>query len=379
LEAVMMSDYSTAKPIQIAVLFGGRSGEHAVSLQSAKFILAQLDQPKYQVTQVGITREGEWFTGQDVLSAMLAGETSSLHKVLVLPIPGARGLYTISKDDRLELLSSVDVVFPVLHGTFGEDGTLQGLLEMADIAYVGSGVTGSAVGMDKAIFADLMRANELPVVDTILLLRSAIKQDVQAALEKVEALGEYPYFVKPANLGSSVGISKVKNRSDLLEGLMEAAGYDRRVIVQKGHRVREIEVSVMGNDAPLASVCGEVLPGEEFYSYEAKYHDETSRTLVPAELAEETSERIRELAIKAYQVCDLAGLARVDFFIDLDSGEIFINELNTIPGFTQISMYPMLWEASGVGNQELVDRLVEYAMERKEQRDATKRTFERNK
>lgn len=375
----MMSDYSTAKPIQIAVLFGGRSGEHAVSLQSAKFILAQLDQPKYQVTQVGITREGEWFTGQDVLSAMLAGETSSLHKVLVLPIPGARALYTISKDDRLELLSSVDVVFPVLHGTFGEDGTLQGLLEMADIAYVGSGVTGSAVGMDKAIFADLMRANELPVVDTILLLRSAIKQDVQAALEKVEALGEYPYFVKPANLGSSVGISKVKNRSDLLEGLMEAAGYDRRVIVQKGHRVREIEVSVMGNDAPLASVCGEVLPGEEFYSYEAKYHDETSRTLVPAELAEETSERIRELAIKAYQVCDLAGLARVDFFIDLDSGEIFINELNTIPGFTQISMYPMLWEASGVGNQELVDRLVEYAMERKEQRDATKRTFERNK
>lgn len=375
----MMSDYSTAKPIQIAVLFGGRSGEHAVSLLSAKFILAQLDQPKYQVTQVGITREGEWFTGQDVLSAMLAGETSSLHKVLVLPIPGARGLYTISKDDRLELLSSVDVVFPVLHGTFGEDGTLQGLLEMADIAYVGSGVTGSAVGMDKAIFADLMRANELPVVDTILLLRSAIKQDVQAAMEKVEALGEYPYFVKPANLGSSVGISKVKNRSDLLEGLMEAAGYDRRVIVQKGHRVREIEVSVMGNDAPLASVCGEVLPGEEFYSYEAKYHDETSRTLVPAELAEETSERIRELAIKAYQVCDLAGLARVDFFIDLDSGEIFINELNTIPGFTQISMYPMLWEASGVGNQELVDRLVEYAMERKEQRDATKRTFERNK
>ncbi len=375
----MMSDYSTAKPIQIAVLFGGRSGEHAVSLLSAKFILAQLDQPKYQVTQVGITREGEWFTGQDVLSAMLVGETSSLHKVLVLPIPGARGLYTISKDDRLELLSSVDVVFPVLHGTFGEDGTLQGLLEMADIAYVGSGVTGSAVGMDKAIFADLMRANELPVVDTILLLRSEIKQDVQAALEKVEALGEYPYFVKPANLGSSVGISKVKNRSDLLEGLMEAAGYDRRVIVQKGHRVREIEVSVMGNDAPLASVCGEVLPGEEFYSYEAKYHDETSRTLVPAELAEETSERIRELAIKAFQVCDLAGLARVDFFIDLDSGGIFINELNTIPGFTQISMYPMLWEASGIGNQELVDRLVEYAMERKEQRDATKRTFERNK
>ena len=375
----MMSDYSTAKPIHIAVIFGGRSGEHAVSLQSAKFILAQLDQPKYQVTQVGITREGEWYSGPDVLSAMLDGDISSLHKAVILPIPGTRGLYSIDKNARLELLSGVDVVFPILHVTFGEDRTLQGLLEMADLAYVGSGVTGSAVGMDKAIFADLMRANGLPVVDTILLLRSEIQQDVQATVEKAEVLGDYPYFVKPANLGSSVGISKVKNRSDLLEGLMEAANYDRRVIVQKGHHVREIEVSVMGNDAPLVSVCGEVLPGEEFYSYEAKYHDETSRTLVPADISEEISERIRALAIKAYQVCDLAGLARVDFFIDRESGEIFINELNTIPGFTKISMYPMLWKASGVGNQELVDRLVGFAMERKGQRDSTKRTFERNK
>lgn len=375
----MMNEHSTPKPIHIAVFFGGRSGEHAISLQSAKFILAQLDQPKYQVTQVGITRQGDWYTGPDVLSAMLAEDTSLLRKAAMLPVPGAQGLYTIDQSDRLELLSRVDVVFPVLHGTFGEDGTLQGLLEMADVAYVGSGVTGSAVGMDKAIFADLMRVNDIPVVDTMLLLRSEIKRDVQAAMNKVELLGEYPYFVKPANLGSSVGISKVKNRSDLLEGLMEAANYDRRVIVQKGHNVREIEVSVMGNDAPLASVCGEVLPGEEFYSYEAKYHDETSRTLVPADIPEETSEQIRDLAIRAYKVCDLAGLARVDFFIDRDSGAIFINELNTIPGFTKISMYPMLWKASGVGNQELVDRLVEYAMERKEQRDATKRTFERNK
>ncbi|HAY83383.1 MAG TPA: D-alanine--D-alanine ligase A, partial [Chloroflexi bacterium] len=272
----------------------------------------------------------------------------------------------------------VEVVFPVLHGTFGEDGTLQGLLEMADVAYVGAGVTGSAVGMDKAIFVDLMRANDIPVVDTVLLLRSELHQDLQATLDKVETLGDYPYFVKPANLGSSVGISKVKNRSDLMEGLLEAADYDRRVIVQKGHRVREIEVSVMGNDDPLVSVCGEVLPGKEFYSYDAKYHDESSRTVIPAAISAEISERIRMLALRAYKACDIAGMARVDFFIDQDTGEIYINELNTIPGFTRISMYPMLWKASGVENQDLVDRLVGYALERKAQRDATKRTFERN-
>jgi D-alanine-D-alanine ligase len=201
---------------------------------------------------------------------------------------------------------------------------------------------------------------------------------MEAVLDRVEKIGEYPYFTKPCNLGSSVGVSKVKNRSDLLEGMMEAAVFDRRMIVQKGHNVREIEVSVMGNDEPIASVCGEVIPGEEFYSYEAKYHDESSQTLIPANISDETAERVRELAVKAYKACDLAGLARVDFLLDKDTGEVYLNELNTIPGFTQISMYPMLWEASGVSNQELVGKLVEYALERKAQRDATKRTFRRN-
>jgi D-alanine-D-alanine ligase len=223
-----------------------------------------------------------------------------------------------------------------------------------------------------------MRANNIPVVDTVLVLRSEIKTGVQAVLDRVEGLGEYPYFVKPANLGSSVGISKVKNRSDLLEGLMEAAAYDRRVIVQKGHEVREIEVSVMGNDQPAASVCGEVLPGEEFYSYDAKYHDDSSQTVIPADIPASTAEKVRELAVKAYQACDLAGLARVDFFLDKGNGEVYLNELNTIPGFTSISMYPMLWKASGVGNRELVDKLVEFALDRKAQRDATKRNFVRN-
>lgn len=373
-----MSEQTTQKKINIAVIFGGRSGEHAVSLESAKFVLNNLSQQKYNVVQVGISREGDWFSGPETLSALLTGDFSSLTKVTLLPVPASQGLYSVAAGEQLALLSAVEVVFPVLHGTFGEDGTLQGLLEMADVAYVGAGVTGSAVGMDKAIFVDLMRANDIPVVDTVLLLRSELHQDLQATLDKVETLGDYPYFVKPANLGSSVGISKVKNRSDLMEGLLEAADYDRRVIVQKGHRVREIEVSVMGNDDPLVSVCGEVLPGKEFYSYDAKYHDESSRTVIPAAISAEISERIRMLALRAYKACDIAGMARVDFFIDQDTGEIYINELNTIPGFTRISMYPMLWKASGVENQDLVDRLVGYALERKAQRDATKRTFERN-
>jgi D-alanine-D-alanine ligase len=371
------------RKLKIGVIFGGRSGEHAVSLMSARFVLSQLSPEKYEITQIGITREGDWYVGSgaqpDVLSALLAEDVSDLTPALILPVPSRRGLFCLQASQELEPLSDLDVVFPVLHGTFGEDGTLQGLLEMADLAYVGPGVTGSSVGMDKAVFFDVMRANGIPVVDTILVLRSELERDKTAVLNRLEAeLGEYPLFVKPANLGSSVGISKVTSRADLVEGLMEAAMYDRRVVVQRGLNVREIEVSVLGNDAPQASVCGEVLPGAEFYSYEAKYHDVASKTVIPADIPEETAEQVRSLAVSAYKACDLAGLARVDFFLEKDSGEVFLNELNTIPGFTKISMYPMLWEASGVSNQELVDKLVAYALERKAQRDATKRTFERN-
>jgi D-alanine-D-alanine ligase len=369
--------------LKIAVIFGGRSGEHAVSLMSARFVLSQLSPEKYQVTQIGITREGDWYVssaGQpDVLEAMLADDLTGLKPAVILPVPARKGVFSLEASEHLALLSDVDVVFPVLHGSFGEDGTLQGLLEMADLAYVGPGVTGSAVGMDKGVFFDVMRANGIPVVDTLLVLRSELKQDSAAVLDRVEAeLDAYPMFVKPANLGSSVGISKVNSRADLIEGLIEAAAYDRRVVVQRGLNVREIEVSVMGNDQPEASVCGEVLPGAEFYSYDAKYHDTSSQTVIPADIPEETAERIRSLAVKAYKACDLAGLSRVDFFLDKDSGEIYLNELNTIPGFTKISMYPMLWAASGVANQDLVDKLVDFALERKAQRDATIRNFERN-
>ncbi len=372
-----MTEKKQDNKLNIAVLFGGRSGEHAVSLESARFVLSQLNPEKYNVIQVGITRQGEWFSGQDVFSAMLAENFDSLTAVTMLPFPGSPALYQVEEGQPVSKIADVDVFFPVLHGTFGEDGTLQGLFELAEAAYVGPGVTGSSVGMDKAVFFDVMRANQIPVVDTILVLRSELESGLEDVLDAVEALGDYPYFVKPANLGSSVGISKVRSRGDLMEGLMEAAAYDRRVIVQKGLNVREIEVSVMGNDQPQASVCGEVLPGEEFYSYEAKYHDDRSRTVIPADIPEALSQRIRALAVRAYQACDLAGLARVDFFIDRDSGEVYLNELNTIPGFTRISMYPMLWKASGVDNMDLIDHLVAYALERKAQRDATKRTFER--
>ncbi|MGD8456234.1 MAG: D-alanine--D-alanine ligase family protein [Anaerolineales bacterium] len=365
------------KKIKVGVIFGGRSGEHAVSLMSARFVLAQLAPEKFEVTQIGITHEGEWYAGEGTLQALMDENPASLSQAAMLPIPSRSGLYLLEGGEKLALLTDLDVIFPVLHGTFGEDGTLQGLLEMGDLAYVGAGVTGSAVGMDKAIFHDVMQANGIPVVGTVLVLRSEIEDDMEAVLDRVEKLGAYPYFTKPCNLGSSVGISKVKNRSDLLEGMMEAAEFDRRIIVQKGHNVREIEVSVMGNDQPLASVCGEVIPGEEFYSYEAKYHDESSKTLIPAGIPDKTSDRVRALAVKAYKACDLAGLARVDFFIDKDTDEVYLNELNTIPGFTQISMYPMLWEASGVSNQELVSKLVDYALERKAQRDATRRSFRR--
>jgi len=272
--------------------------------------------------------------------------------------------------------SDVDVYFPVLHGTFGEDGTLQGLFELADVAYVGAGVVGSAVGMDKGVFKDVMIANNIPVVDTLVMLRAEIQKDVVAVIEKAEKLGDYPFFTKPANLGSSVGVTKCSNRSDLQEGLMEAAAFDRRVLVQTGVKnVREIEVSVLGNDDPVASLPGEVLPSREFYSYESKYVDGTSGYDIPAKLPSETIEQIREYAVRAYKAIDCAGMARVDFFVEKNTNKVYLNELNSIPGFTKISMYPKLWEASGMSYVKLVDRLIELAMERKADRDHTSHTF----
>lgn len=365
--------------LRVGVLFGGRSGEHEVSLMSARSVLSALNPEKYEVTQIGITHEGEWLIGENVLEALGDGKASRLMTATLLPDPSRAGLYrirTTPHGETLEKLAALDVIFPVLHGTFGEDGALQGLMEMQGAAYVGAGVLGSAVGMDKGVFKDVMKARGIPVLEALVVLRSEIEADLQAVVDRAERLVEgkvYPLFVKPANLGSSVGITKCRSRSDLVEGLMEAARYDRRVLIERGVNGREIEVSVLGNDRPEASAPGEVIPSREFYSYEAKYIDDLSELLIPAPITNEIARQARDLAIQAYQAIDCAGMARVDFLLDKDSGDLFLSEVNTLPGFTKISMYPKLWEAGGLPYPALVDRLIELALERKGERDRTER------
>jgi len=365
----------TDRKLKIAVLFGGRSGEHEVSLMSARSVLSVLDLARYEVTQVGITRDGRWFTGPNAIDLLENEKTDGLEHVILSPDPSERGLYVL-RDLQYTKLTDIDVFFPVMHGTYSEDGTMQGLLEMADVAYVGAGVVGAAVGMDKGIFKDVMVANNIPVVNTLVVLRREIEQDMETVIRKAEEMSGYPLFTKPANLGSSVGVTKCNNRSDLQEGLIEAASFDRRVLVQRGIKnAREIEVSVLGNDDPQASVPGEVKPSREFYSYESKYVDGTSGLLIPAPLPAETIELIRQIAVRAYKAIDCAGMARVDFFVEKDTNAIYLNEVNTIPGFTQISMYPKLWNASGLPYAKLVDRLIELALERKAERDRTKHEY----
>jgi D-alanine-D-alanine ligase len=365
------------KKLKVAVLFGGRSGEHDVSLMSARSVLSVLDSERYEVTQIGITLDGNWLTGENVLESFEKKDYSNLNPVIPPTQPSHSSIYQLlitNSESTLNKIADIDVFFPVLHGPFGEDGTIQGLFELADVAYVGAGVAGSSVGMDKAIFKDVMRANNIPIVDSVLVLRNEIENNMNDVIARVEAMGEYPFFTKPANLGSSVGISKCNSRSDLAEGLMDAARYDRRILIEKGvGNVREVEVSVLGNEAPMASVCGEVLPSREFYSYESKYIDGTSGLIIPSQLPNEITEKIREYAIRAYKAIDCAGMARADFFVEVGTGKIYINELNTLPGFTSISMYPKLWQASGLTYAELVDKLIELALQRKKQRDNTER------
>jgi len=371
-----MTTLPTSRKLRVAVLFGGRSGEHDVSLMSARSVVSALDPARYEVVQVGITLDGNWLTGDNALEAFEKGDTSRLDRVIPPTDPASRQRLSVLREtkmgEKLETFAAIDVFFPVLHGPFGEDGTIQGLFEMADAAYVGAGVTGSSVGMDKGIFKDIMRANNIPQVPSVLVLRGDIENNIESVIQKAEALGEYPLFTKPANLGSSVGIAKCTSRSDLTEGLMDAARFDRRIVIEAGVKnVREIEVSVLGNENPQTSVCGEVLPSREFYSYESKYVDGTSGLEIPAKLPDDVAAQICEYAIRAYKAIDCAGMARADFFIEKDTNKIYLNELNTLPGFTSISMYPKLWKASGLTYAQLVDRLIELALERKSQRDRT--------
>jgi D-alanine-D-alanine ligase len=367
--------------LRIGVMFGGRSGEHEISLLSARAILSAINPDEFQVTQIGITHDGIWLVGEELLEKFESGIQQDEQTIAtVFPDPSRRGLYVFDGSDQgeiIKLFTELDVVFPVLHGTFGEDGTIQGLLELAEIAYVGAGVLGSSVGMDKGVFRDVMNANGIPQVKTIVVLRSDVEGSIDEVISQAEELANYPLFTKPANLGSSVGITKCMNRSDLMEGLMDAAQYDRRILVEEGINAREIEVSVLGNDDPIASVPGEIVPSADFYSYDAKYIDDRSELLIPAPVPFEISQQVRNFAVRAYRAVDCAGMARVDFLLDKDSGELFLNEMNTIPGFTKISMYPKLWEASGLSFEDLVKRLIELAQERRTERDRTEWRYKR--
>jgi D-alanine-D-alanine ligase len=388
------------KKIRVGILFGGRSGEHEVSLLSAASVLAAIDRSKYYVVPIGITKEGRWVAAghaERLLGSggsgkhLRAGDPEATQpaavlrkgeSVLVPPVP-SEALVPFEREAGAvatpspEQVLSVDVIFPVLHGTFGEDGTIQGLFELAGMAYVGSGVLGSAAGMDKDTMKRLFQSAKLPIVKWVTFLRGEWEKSPKKVRAKIEAALKYPVFVKPANLGSSVGISKVHNAKELAAAIDLAAQFDRKIVVEQGvggkGKARELEVAVLGNDEPEASVVGEVVPGKEFYDYEAKYLSEGSDLIVPAKLTKQQTKQVRAMAVAAFRACDCAGLARVDFLMDPGkAGRIWVNEINTLPGFTSISMYPRLWAASGVPYPKLIDRLIALAMERHTDKDRNK-------
>jgi D-alanine-D-alanine ligase len=396
------------KKLRVGILFGGRSGEHEVSLLSAASVFNAIDKAKYEVVPIGITKEGRWLTAADAerllqgrgvdesdsqahlsQAHLRAGDPEATPGAAVLargeavmvppepqrqpgsltPFQTEAGLTRRVSDRAI----NVDIIFPVLHGTFGEDGTIQGLLELADIPYVGAGVLGSAAGMDKDVMKSLFLSAGLPIVKHVTVLRSAWEAEPKRVQKLVEGKLKYPVFVKPANLGSSVGISKAHDRKELGPAIEEAAKFDRKIVIEEGvggkkQKAREIECSVLGNDKPEASVPGEIVPGKEFYDYTAKYVDEGSQLVIPAKLSKTETRRIQQLAISAFKAVDCSGLARVDFLMDPKNRKIYLNEINTMPGFTAISMYPKLWAASGLAYPDLIERLIRLGQERHEEK-----------
>jgi D-alanine-D-alanine ligase len=406
---------NSMKKLRVGVLFGGRSGEHEVSLLSAASVVDAIDKTKYEVVPIGITKQGRWVTAghaEQLLRSGNGGTHESRHlragdpdttpgaavlakgeAVIVPPVPsedhaagslipfeteaamatahGGSSSTSLHVRRPADHAVDVDVIFPVLHGTFGEDGTIQGLLELADIPYVGAGVLGSAAGMDKDVMKQLFRSTGLPIVKHVTVLRHDWEKDPKRVQRLIESKLKYPVFVKPANLGSSVGISKAHDRSELPGAMNTAAEFDRKIVIEQGvggkhGKARELECSVLGNDAPEASVAGEVVPGKEFYDYAAKYLEEGSDLLIPAPVTKAQMKQVQSMAIKAFQAVDCSGLARVDFLMDPKSKKIYVNEINTMPGFTAISMYPKLWAASGLSYPKLIDRLIQLGLERHE-------------
>jgi D-alanine-D-alanine ligase len=365
-----------ADKIRIGVLFGGQSGEHEVSLVSASAVMDALDRTKYSIVPIGITKQGRWIAGDNALAALTALAdpkklpVSSQQSAVSSQQVRGKALETTemtlpTADWRLH--AGIDVVFPVLHGPMGEDGTVQGLLELAGVPYVGCGVLASAVGLDKAMMKAAFSAAGLPQVPWLLIRRAAWQADRAGEIARIEAQLSYPVFVKPANMGSSVGITRATDSFTLAQGLDEAARYDRRIVAEQGIDAREIEVSVLGNDEPQASVAGEIVPSNEWYDYQAKYLGGESKILIPAPISDALAEQVRQMAIQAFKAIDGAGLARVDFLLDRESAALYLNEANTMPGFTPVSMYAKMWAASGLSYSALLDRLIELAIERHKQ------------
>jgi D-alanine-D-alanine ligase len=388
---------------RVGVLFGGRSGEHEVSLLSAASVLKAINKDKYEVVPIGISKEGRWLTAShaerllqgdgaveggsnDQLRAGDPAATASAavlakgDSVIVPPVPQSHGMMPFESAAKPgEAGIQVDVIFPVLHGTFGEDGTIQGLFELADIPYVGAGVLGSSAGMDKDVMKKLFAAAGLPIVKHVTVLRPRWEKEPKKVIKEIESELKYPVFVKPANLGSSVGISKARDRKEIPAAMDEAARYDRKIVIEQGvggnkHKARELECSVLGNDDPKASIVGEIIPATDFYDYNAKYIDAGSQLVIPAKLNKKAAKEVQQMAVQAFQAVDCSGLARVDFLMDPKSEKLFLNEINTMPGFTSISMYPKLWAASGLGYSDLIDRLIQLAFERYEEKKKNRYT-----
>jgi len=355
----------------VMVVFGGKSGEHEVSLMSAASILRAINKEKYNVITVGITMEGVWKYYEGAIDEIESGAWEGKTNLIAESNPQSCTAKIIPKDTGVGMLAignektqKIDVVFPVLHGPMGEDGTIQGLLEMMNMPYVGAGVLASAVAMDKAVAKKLFQSEGIAQADFLVIYRKKYMEDKDKYIHMIEEGFKYPVFVKPANLGSSVGISKAKNREQLYEAIEIASKYDRKIVIEEFIDAREIECSVLGNDDPIASLPAEIIPSHEFYDYQDKYFDGKSQYFIPADLPEELINKVRELAVKAYRLIDCTGLARIDFFVERKTNRILLNEINTMPGFTKISMYPKMWEVTGIPYEELIDRLIELAIER---------------
>lgn len=376
-----------SNPLRVGVLFGGRSAEHEVSLASARNVMDALRAAGHEVVPIGITREGRWLASGDPHKELT---TQIMHRPL-LTVHAAAGQH-VNGSTKLEPLERkaatnatnwallpqanqdaplppLDIIFPILHGPYGEDGTVQGLLEMAGLPYVGCNVMASSVAMDKATAKKLFALEGLPQAEYRVVLSKQCQQQSARVLDKLEEALAFPLFVKPSNMGSSVGVSKARNRAELADALELAGRYDRKLIVEQAvPHAREIEISVLGNDEPIASVPGEIVPGNEFYDYAAKYENDASQLIIPAQLTAEQTKLVQQIAVRAFRSIDGAGLARVDFLMDGASGALYLNEVNTMPGFTRISMYPKLWAASGLDYPALVNRLLELALERHAER-----------